>query len=126
MKAGRGSGSDRVACSPAQRSNAASAVGKEGPSCYVLLGACNPNLAHQALGADSHIGLLLPCNVVVQEPEGGVTISITNPRAMFALVDNPDVAPVAEEANTRLRRVMDAVASTQGSSKTHPSFKEKQ
>lgn len=79
---------------------------------YVILGACNPKLAHRALGAEPHIGLLLPCNVAVQEtPHGGVIVSIADPRAMFALVDNADVAPVAEEANTRLRRVIDAIAS---------------
>ena len=79
---------------------------------YVILGACNPSLAHQALGAEPHIGLLLPCNVVVQEmADRGVVVSIADPRAMFALVDNTDVAPVAEEANMRLRRVFDAMAS---------------
>jgi uncharacterized protein (DUF302 family) len=77
---------------------------------YVILGACNPNLAHQALGLESQIGLLLPCNVVVQEaPEGGVTVSIADPKAMFTIVDNPAVAPVAEEADARLRRVMAAL-----------------
>jgi uncharacterized protein (DUF302 family) len=79
---------------------------------YVILGACNPDLAHQALEAEPHIGLLLPCNVVVQETaKGGVIVSIADPRAMFAIVDNKDVAPVAEDANTRLRRVIDAIAS---------------
>jgi uncharacterized protein (DUF302 family) len=74
---------------------------------YVILGACNPTLAHQALAAEAQIGLLLPCNVVVQEaPEGGVVVSIADPRAMFAMVDNPAVAPVAAEADERLRRVI--------------------
>jgi hypothetical protein len=49
--------------------------------------------------------------VVQETAKGGVIVSITDPRAMFALVDNADVAPVAEEANTRLRRVIDAIAS---------------
>jgi len=74
---------------------------------YVILGACNPNLAHRALGAEPQIGLLLPCNVVVQEaPEGGVVVSIADPRAMFALVDNSALAPVSDEADQRLRRVI--------------------
>lgn len=77
---------------------------------YVILGACNPVLARQALEAEPHIGLLLPCNVVVQEvPAGGVVVSIGDPKAMFALVDNPAVAPVAAEADSRLRRVMRAL-----------------
>ena len=74
---------------------------------YVILGACNPPLAHKALSAEPQIGLLLPCNVVVQEAsEGGVTISIADPRAMFSLVNNPGLAPVAEDTDQRLRRVI--------------------
>jgi uncharacterized protein (DUF302 family) len=79
---------------------------------YVILGACNPDLAHQALVAEPQIGLLLPCNVVVQEaPEGGAVVSIADPRVMFTIVDNPDVAPVAAEADARLRRVIAAIGS---------------
>lgn len=74
---------------------------------YTILGACNPVLAKQALEHEPHIGLLLPCNVVVQEaPEGGVIVSVADPREMFTLVDNPDVQPLAKEVGQRLRRVM--------------------
>lgn len=77
---------------------------------YMILGACNPTLAHKALEAEGQIGLLLPCNVVVQEMHGGeVIVSIADPKAMFSLVDNTAVAPVAEEAYVRLGRVMDAL-----------------
>lgn len=74
---------------------------------YVILGACNPVLAKQALEAEPHVGLLLPCNVVVQEaPEGGVIVSIADPKAMFTLVEKPNIAAVANEAEERLRRVI--------------------
>jgi uncharacterized protein (DUF302 family) len=74
---------------------------------YVILGACNPVLAHKALSTEPQIGLLLPCNVVVQEaPDRGVTVSIADPRAMFSLVNNRRLAPVVEEADQRLRRVI--------------------
>lgn len=74
---------------------------------YVILDACNPSLAHQAISAEPQIGLLLPCNVVVREISGGdVSVSIADPRAMFALVDNPSLTPIVDDAERRLRRVM--------------------
>jgi uncharacterized protein (DUF302 family) len=79
---------------------------------YVILGACNPPLAKQALESEGQIGLLLPCNVVVQEEdEGQIVVSIADPKTMFTLVDNAAVAPVAEEADSRLRRVIQALES---------------
>ncbi|OFW06249.1 MAG: ABC transporter ATP-binding protein [Acidobacteria bacterium RIFCSPLOWO2_02_FULL_68_18] len=78
---------------------------------YVILGACNPSLAHKALTAEPQIGLLLPCNVVVQEAaDGGVVVTIADPRAMFSLVDNPSLAPVVQDAESRLRRVVESLA----------------
>ena len=77
---------------------------------YVILGACNPGLAHQALLAEPAIGLLLPCNVVVQEnPAGGVDVSIADPRAMFSIVDNPALVPIVADVDARLRRVAAAL-----------------
>jgi uncharacterized protein (DUF302 family) len=77
---------------------------------YVILGACNPTLAKQALDAEPQIGLLLPCNVVVQElPEGRVVVSIADPGAMFTLVENPAVEPVAKEADRRLRKALEGI-----------------
>lgn len=74
---------------------------------YVILGACNPPLAHRALTGELGIGLLLPCNVCVWEEDGGSVVSIAKPEAMFAIVDRPDVKPVADEAGARLRRALD-------------------
>ena len=73
---------------------------------YVILGACNPRLAHRALVAEPQIGLLLPCNVVVQRGDDGVVVSIADPNAMFRIVENPALEPVAKEADERLRRVI--------------------
>jgi len=75
---------------------------------YVILGACNPELAHRAMTGEPFIGVLLPCNVVVMEREGGGSIvAAFKPTAGFSLVDNPDVAPIAAEVEGRLRRVLD-------------------
>lgn len=76
---------------------------------YAILGACNPKLAHRALEAEPQIGLLLPCNVVVQEGEGGAVVSIAKPRAMFSLVENPALEPVVSEADERLRRALESL-----------------
>jgi uncharacterized protein (DUF302 family) len=74
---------------------------------YVILGACNPQLAYQALSRDDTIGLMLPCNVVVAETENGAEVAILRPKAMFASIQNPALEPVAGEADARLRRVFD-------------------
>jgi uncharacterized protein (DUF302 family) len=75
---------------------------------YVILGACNPPLAHQALQAEPLIGLLLPCNVVVKErPGGGSIVSALDPREMFKLVGRDDVKPLAAEVTARLERVLE-------------------
>lgn len=75
---------------------------------YVILGACNPPLANQALNAETSIGVFLPCNVDVFEGEDGATyVQAVRADAMFKLVDNPNVRPIAEQVNEKLRRVMD-------------------
>jgi uncharacterized protein (DUF302 family) len=75
---------------------------------YIILGACNPQLAHQAMTGEPFIGVLLPCNVLVMERDGGGSIvAAFKPTAGFSLVDNPDVAPIAEEVEGRMRRVLD-------------------
>ncbi len=76
---------------------------------YVILGACNPPLAHRALSADDDIGLLLPCNVVVAEMEGGAEVAYARPEAMLALADVPELQSVAREAEERLARALDSL-----------------
>ena len=76
---------------------------------YVILGACNPQLAHRALSTDDTIGLLLPCNVVVAETEQGAEVAFLRPEAMFAAIDKPELEPVATEAETRLRRAYESL-----------------
>jgi len=76
---------------------------------YAILGACNPPLAHRALSTTLDIGLLLPCNVIVYEDDGGSAIAILDPLAMLGIVDNPKLEPVAQEARARLQRVVDAL-----------------
>jgi uncharacterized protein (DUF302 family) len=75
---------------------------------YVILGACNPPLAHRALSAELEIGLLLPCNVVVYETEPGRSvIAAMAPLAALGVVgENPDLQQVAGEADARLRRAL--------------------
>ena len=81
---------------------------------YVILGACNPPLAHRALEAEPDLGLLLPCNVVVYETDGGTVVEAMDPEPVLALVGNPDLAPVAKEVRARLERVIEKVGATQG------------
>lgn len=77
---------------------------------YVILGACNPPLAHRALQAETEIGLLLPCNVVVyeSEPDRSVVAAMA-PLAALGIVQNPELHEVAKEADERLRRVLQSL-----------------
>jgi uncharacterized protein (DUF302 family) len=79
---------------------------------YLILGACNPPLAHQALSADRRIGLLLPCNVVVRAEAGQTVIEALDPQAMVAVAGEASLQPVADEAATRLRAALDSVQDT--------------
>lgn len=77
---------------------------------YRILGACSPQFAHQALERENQLGLLLPCNVVVQELDGATVVSSVNARALLSLVDNPELLHVADEVNERLGRVLQLLA----------------
>lgn len=73
---------------------------------YVVLGACNPPLAHQALAAERSIGLLLPCNVVVRAADNATMIEVLDPQIMATLTGNPELKTVADDATARLDRVL--------------------
>ena len=74
---------------------------------YVILGACNPPLAHKALEAEQELGLLLPCNVIVYATDDGTRVSAIDPDVMLGMTDNPALAEVAREVRARLERVID-------------------
>jgi uncharacterized protein (DUF302 family) len=77
---------------------------------YVILGACNPPFASQAIDAEASIGLLMPCNVVVREDAtGAVHVEFLDPIALFEMTGRPDVGPLAQEVRARLDRVMAAL-----------------
>ncbi len=79
---------------------------------YIILGACNPPLAHQALSAEADIGLLLPCNVIVyqaDDPDESVVAAI-DPVVQLGVTGNDEIAPLAEEVKSRLVRVLEAIA----------------
>ena len=90
-------------------SEAASTVGE-----YLILGACNPPLAHRAVAADPQIGLLLPCNVVVRRGPGATEtlVQAIDPATMVQLSGEPGIQAVADEADTRLRAALESVQAT--------------
>ena len=80
---------------------------------YLILGACNPQLAHQALDLDRQIGLLLPCNVVVRVTADGTTlVQALDPQIMVTVpTQGAELAPIAEQAGRRLQAALDALSS---------------
>jgi len=81
---------------------------------YLILGACNPPLAHQALAVDSSIGLLLPCNVVVRASAGQTIVEALDPQTMVTITGQPALQPVADEAARRLRATLDCLRESPG------------
>ena len=85
---------------------------------YLILGACNPNLAHQALSADRSIGLLLPCNVVLRVSGEDVEVSILDPEVMFSVVDEETkkaLVSLAPESKRRLQAVLETLSGSSAS-----------
>jgi uncharacterized protein (DUF302 family) len=78
---------------------------------YLIIGACNPPLAHRALDVDRRIGLLLPCNVVVRTDGAETVVEALDPKVMVAVADRAELAPIADEAAQRLRAALDSLSS---------------
>lgn len=75
---------------------------------YKILGACNPPFAYKALQAESHIGIYLPCNVIVQDVGDGKTeVAAVDPLVAMSQVENPALEPVAKEVQAKLQRVIE-------------------
>jgi uncharacterized protein (DUF302 family) len=77
---------------------------------YKILGACNPQLAYQAIEQEDTIGVMLPCNILLQDRgAGGVEITAINPMETMAVVANPNLTSLAEEVSKKLQKVVDAL-----------------
>lgn len=79
---------------------------------YLIIGACNPGLAHRALNIQREIGLLLPCNVVVREHDGGVLVQALDPAIIASVPDLPELEPVAADAAERIQAALDTLTAT--------------
>ena len=80
---------------------------------YRILGTCNPQFALAALKAEPHLGLLLPCNVVIQESSGEVIVSAIDARALLSVVDNPELLSIADDVNAKLASVLENLAANE-------------
>lgn len=76
---------------------------------YVILGACNPQMAHKALQAEDKIGTMLPCNVIVQERDGKAEVAAVDPVASMQAIDNPALASIAAEVQARLKAAVESL-----------------
>lgn len=76
---------------------------------YIILGACNPPFAYQALQVEDKVGIMLPCNVIVQEKENGTEISAVDPVVSMQAIDNPKLGKIAKEIRERLHKAIDTL-----------------
>ena len=76
---------------------------------YLILGACNPTMAWQAIGLEPKVGAMLPCNVILRETEGGVEVSAVDPQASMTGIPNPDLLRVAGQVREMLAKVIAAI-----------------
>jgi uncharacterized protein (DUF302 family) len=76
---------------------------------YLILGACNPKMAYQAIGMEPRVGAMLPCNVILRAVDGGVEVSAIDPVASMQAIDNPDLHAVAGQVRTLLAAAVAAI-----------------
>jgi uncharacterized protein (DUF302 family) len=76
---------------------------------YRILGACNPNMAWQAIQMEAKVGSMLPCNVILRQMDGGVEVSAIDPQASMSAIDNPQLVDIAGQVRDLLRAVVDAI-----------------
>jgi len=76
---------------------------------YLILGACNPNLAYQALQTEDKIGTMLPCNVIVQQVDGKVEVAAIDPVASMQAIQNKSLGPIANDVRERLKAVIETL-----------------
>lgn len=76
---------------------------------YLILGACNPKMAHQAIGVEPRVGAMLPCNVILRAVDGGVEVSAIDPVASMQAIDNAELAAVAGHVRDLLAKAVDAI-----------------
>ena len=76
---------------------------------YRILGACNPGMAHQAIGIEPRVGAMLPCNVILREVEGGVEVSAIDPVASMQAIENAELTSVAAEVRDLLAKAVEAI-----------------
>lgn len=78
-------------------------------SAYRILGACNPKMAHQAIGIEPRVGAMLPCNVILREVEGGFEVSAIDPVASMQAIDNAELKAVASGVRDLLAKAVEAI-----------------
>ncbi len=77
---------------------------------YKILGACNPPFAYKALQIEDNIGLLLPCNLIIQEaPDGSISVAAIDPLASMSILNNVELSNIAEEIQKKLKRVIESL-----------------
>lgn len=76
---------------------------------YSILGACNPKMAHEAIGIEPRVGAMLPCNVILREVEGGVEVSAIDPVASMQAIDNTELHAVAGQVRDLLKKAVEAI-----------------